>query len=74
MSKIGVIQKGLEDTEFPTFEKEGTKYVDTGEKHKGCTEVIQSFDSMEQAQANADERNRKAEEMGLAARYEAVTL
>lgn len=67
---FGVIQAGQENVEFPTYEKDGTGYKNTGEKHKGVVEPIVKFDSKDQADANAAERNKRAEEAGLKALYE----
>ena len=72
---FGVRQAGLENAEFPTFEKQGQNYVNTGDTHKGVVEPIQKFETLEQAQANADDRNKRADEMNLPkVRYEAYAL
>ena len=67
---FGIVQAGQDETEFPTFEKEGQSYVKKG-THKGPIEsLIKPFDDKAQAEANVAERNKRAEEAGLKARYE----
>lgn len=69
---FGVRQAGLENRDFPTFEKEGQVWKNTGETHKGCVEPIKGFDSREAADADVAERNARSEAAGLKARYEVV--
>lgn len=68
---FGVRQAGLENTEFPTYEKQGGgKYVKIG-THRGVVEPIKGYDNLDAAETDAADRNSRAKALGVKARYEA---
>ena len=69
---FGVQQSGLENTTFPTFEKQGgSQYVHVG-THKGTIEYIKTYETQDQAKADCADRNAQAKKMNIKARYQVI--